>query len=928
MATTSKRKKAVAATVAATAILLAGTFAWTSISQQALNESAGVVNVGGRLHDDFNGDNKDVYVENFTNPLEEGSQPVYARIRLDEYMEVGQEAGGTDVDGDGVLEAVPVINGTDREDESTWTPHAPTIACEVCAATGTCTIHEHWTWEMGGQTVFMPTFNKDKDRLDADINGTYHGTNKTDKVYYDDYVEYAVTGGVIVDMNDPAFVKPSGADDATPLTEASGKVTTVEDTAYYDDDTDGNPNDYDTGAGLRQETEKHTAKETQNGTVILMADWIAAGANPGNFWVYDEDGWAYWANPIMPGEATGLLLSGIEMIKNPGEKCYYAINVIGEFATVEDWSKFNDGKGLAEDSNARKVMEAAAASVPTVQVEAEAEYVNVGETYSVTASASRNGIASAAAGDFNWTVADEKGIPVDANIAVLAETENGADLTVKDTVPDGTVLVIGAQSTDENHLGATGTKKIIVKNAKALVPGVTITLDQTKITNIKDISLTADVVHNFAKVENPNLIWTIDAADTVAKVSGSKLEILQKEGEVTFDITASCTMSENTSTDKTTLKLDASDYCDICGEKYGEDGFCASDCSGGYQPAVLTADGDYEVASPGQMFYMAAKVNAGETDSDITLTDDIDLNNQPWTPMGTDTNKYMGTFDGGGNSITGLLVNTTASRQGMFGNVARATIQDVSVSGTINVDGSKAGSDYGFIGRATNQSIIKGVHSAVDIVTDSTDTLDQVTYVGGIVGTITDSEGTTVDQCSFSGSITGKFETAGGIVGYIGYEHKASIKNCLFTGRIAMEETVVRNIVDSTDAVTTYAGGILGYYNAGYETDVSTFTNCLCLGTISIGDDGELGTGAVLGNLRGSTSCTVNNLYYLLSEGSNANLPAYGTGGTTQDRENNEDEAKAVTVEDLKNGTVCSYLNDDGGSTWTQGTAYPKPNQW
>ena len=65
-ATTQKRKviSAVTAVVVSAAILLTGTFAWQSISQVALNERTGEVNPGGRLHDDFDGTNKDVYVEN------------------------------------------------------------------------------------------------------------------------------------------------------------------------------------------------------------------------------------------------------------------------------------------------------------------------------------------------------------------------------------------------------------------------------------------------------------------------------------------------------------------------------------------------------------------------------------------------------------------------------------------------------------------------------------------------------------------------------------------------------------------------------------------------------------------------------------------------------------------------------------------------
>ena len=90
----SKQKKAVSAIAAAVltvGVLLTGTFAWQSISQTARNESDGFANPGGRLHDDFNGSDKNVYVENFTD-AEDGS-PIFARIRLYEYMEIGPGAG-------------------------------------------------------------------------------------------------------------------------------------------------------------------------------------------------------------------------------------------------------------------------------------------------------------------------------------------------------------------------------------------------------------------------------------------------------------------------------------------------------------------------------------------------------------------------------------------------------------------------------------------------------------------------------------------------------------------------------------------------------------------------------------------------------------------------------------------------------------------
>ena len=453
MATTSnKRKKAVVATVAAAALMLGGTFAWTSISQQALNESAGIVNVGGRLHDDFNGENKDVYVENFTDPLD-GGQPIYARVKLTEYMEVGQEAGGTDVDNDG-LEATPVLNGTVRDEVNTWKIHTPETDCERCELGDTCVIHDHWTWTMGGQgdnggqTTYMPTFNKDKDSLAADINGTYDGTVAKDKVYYDDYVVYG-----------------------------EGGVTSVDGTAYYDNDTDTEDEPHLVQAGNEDENHKavaetHYAKETAEATVITMTEWKNDyDSAPGNYWVYDTDGWAYWANPIMPGEATGLLLDGIQMTKNPGEKCYYAINVVAQFATVGDWDYFHPDDGTSTESdisdNARDLLQQAANVVPVVTVERIGDAnLNVGDSVSFKAQTTFGSTATAGLEDFNWKVFD-----ADLDAETTSTFVDNDDGTATMTVGEGAAgknLIVAAYAKD--YPGAVGLSSLAVEGGDMTAP--------------------------------------------------------------------------------------------------------------------------------------------------------------------------------------------------------------------------------------------------------------------------------------------------------------------------------------------------------------------------------------------------------------------------------------------------------------------------
>lgn len=326
----SKNKKTAAAATAAVlglAILLTGTFAWQSISQTALNEKDGEGNPGGRLHDDFNGKNKDVYVENFTDPDDENSMPIFARVRLDEYMEIGTGAGNPEAEG---RDALTIIGkeGAKLGDKNTWLTHVPGFIDDEAASKAHNELHNYWEWEMGGNTVYMPTFNKDKDSLESDINGTYAGTDgdRTTGTKYDDYVEYKLGD-------------------------------TKEGTAVYSDN--------------MTETETHTATNTKDAKVITMSEWLELPEEnqTGDFWVYDVDGWAYWANPIQPGTATGPLLNEITMKNQPDTEWYYAINAVGQFATAGDWGDNDKKTGFYEDgitNNALNLLNKAADIVPQV----------------------------------------------------------------------------------------------------------------------------------------------------------------------------------------------------------------------------------------------------------------------------------------------------------------------------------------------------------------------------------------------------------------------------------------------------------------------------------------------------------------------------------------------------------------------------------
>lgn len=330
-------KKARAALVAGTlagAIALTGTLAWINMTQGMLNEALADKNPGGRIHDDFDGVNKDVYAENFTD--NDTGTPIFARIRLLEYMETGEDAGvNRTVTDDSTGEQVTnpdrkvtvtkYINAAgetvepDINDYSTWYIHKPETDTE------TDPFHDYWQWDTGGQTVYMPTFNKNKDSISPEVNGTYLGPNGefdaddayTDNVIYTD--GQTLTADAYYDADGDTIDENYGKNGDQPFDGIPGaggdkKAEGVEDPDY------------------EVINEEHTAHATLNGLgVITMKEWKDAGSPVCNKWVWDEDGWFYWPEPILPQTATGLLLDKISQ-GGVGEKCYYAIRVEGQFA--------------------------------------------------------------------------------------------------------------------------------------------------------------------------------------------------------------------------------------------------------------------------------------------------------------------------------------------------------------------------------------------------------------------------------------------------------------------------------------------------------------------------------------------------------------------------------------------------------------------
>lgn len=95
-------------------------------------------------------------------------------------------------------------------------------------------------------------------------------------------------------------------------------------------------------------------KQTPNAQIITSAAFLAmTEAEQEAFigWIFAEDGYAYWSQPLKKGEATGLLLNGVESVKNmlKDKDYYYAIDVILEVVDLADIPMWTEGAPSVDD---------------------------------------------------------------------------------------------------------------------------------------------------------------------------------------------------------------------------------------------------------------------------------------------------------------------------------------------------------------------------------------------------------------------------------------------------------------------------------------------------------------------------------------------------------------------------------------------------
>lgn len=227
------------------------------------------------------------------------------------------------------------------------------------------------------------------------------------------------------------------------------------------------------------------------------------------------------------------------------------------------------------------------------------------------------------------------------------------------------------------------------------------------------------------------------------------------------------------------------------------------------------------------------------------LTDNINLENEPWTPI----NNFMGTFDGQGHTISNMNVSITSTSDidgGLFGYMS-GTVSNLIVEGTVTVNGG---------GKC---------------------------YTGGICGLL----GGTIKFCRFNGTVssTTTSTTSGNYAGGIMGDYIGAIRN--ITGCIANAKVTATGGKADNSGAGGLAGRIAGTdckYSA-WNSDASTGTENM----IGKNLDGSTGTGnqsftdiSGLNNYLSTINSNVSGTYQWEAGDSNTDYPKLGKRSSSQ----------------------------------------------
>mgnify|MGYP005770377881 CR=1 FL=1 len=209
------------------------------------------------------------------------------------------------------------------------------------------------------------------------------------------------------------------------------------------------------------------------------------------------------------------------------------------------------------------------------------------------------------------------------------------------------------------------------------------------------------------------------------------------------------------------------------------------------------------------------------------LLDDISLEGQNWTPIGTEENPFTGIFNGNNKAIDALTINGSSLNSGLFsankGSIKNVILTNVSIS-----------SQYARVGGVVgiNLGMIENCHTQSGSISRTGEDSSEGSQTGGICGL--NREGGIIQNCTNASNVTGEYKLVGGICGY---SYGGDISNCENAGEIYG---------------TAQIGGIVGDSEGLNENNISYVKNCKNHGIVNQAQGTEFENVASVGGIVGT----------------------------------------------------------------------------
>ena len=288
----------------------------------------------------------------------------------------------------------------------------------------------------------------------------------------------------------------------------------------------------------------------------------------------------------------------------------------------------------------------------------------------------------------------------------------------------------------------------------------------------------------------------------------------------------------------------------------------------------------YEIPDVGKLTALQKQVNENGfsyTGKWFRLTNNIDLNNELWTPIGVDAlHSFGGSLDGGGKTISGLKVETNGAWAGLFGSVRGTygvpmTMRDLTLkNGSVKFTSSGTSYSGGLVAAVEGETVLElrnvvaenltvsgGIFGSGGLLgrgrvamTNCHNRGGSVTggYAGGLAGMgYSNLQDHVLAGCTNSAKVVGK-RTAGGMTGNETHSD-GSYTSCANSGSISATQGYASGIAaGGSYERCSNSGAVTGKEAAGICVNGSKATNCSNTGAVT-GTGTGTGTGYAAGIL-------------------------------------------------------------------------------